>query len=92
MADWEMWPTQADVDGMVATKLNTIRIPLGFWIIEDIVDKSHEPYAEGGLDELVCIPAFVVAKAQYYTCTNSWSHHVQRWGVRRLSVYTRDTN
>jgi len=53
MADWEMWPTQADVDGMVATKLNTIRIPLGFWIIEDIVDKSHEPYAEGGLDELM---------------------------------------
>jgi hypothetical protein len=50
---WESWLTQADVDGMVAAKLNTVRVPLGFWIIEDIVDKSHEPYAEGGLDELI---------------------------------------
>lgn len=53
--DWESWLTQADVDGMVAAKLNTVRVPLGFWVIEDIVDKSHEPYAEGGLDELVCV-------------------------------------
>jgi hypothetical protein len=51
--DWESWLTQSDVDGMVEAKLNTIRIPTGFWIIEDIVDASHEPYAQGGLDELV---------------------------------------
>jgi aryl-phospho-beta-D-glucosidase BglC (GH1 family) len=43
-ADWESWLTQDDVDGMVAAGLNTVRIPLGFWIIEDIVDESHEPY------------------------------------------------
>lgn len=53
VADWETWLTQEDVNGIVAAGLNTIRIPLPFWIIEDIVDRSHEPYAQGGLDELV---------------------------------------
>jgi hypothetical protein len=50
---WETWFTQEDVDGIVANGLNTLRVPLGFWIVEDIVDKSLEPYAQGGLDELV---------------------------------------
>jgi aryl-phospho-beta-D-glucosidase BglC (GH1 family) len=54
-ADWESWLTQDDVDGMVAAGLNSIRVPLGFWVIEDIVDRSHEPYAQNGLDELVYI-------------------------------------
>lgn len=43
IADWESWLTQDDVDGMVAAGLNSIRVPLGFWIIEDIVDQTHEP-------------------------------------------------
>ena len=43
-ADWESWLTQDDVDGMVAAGLNSVRIPLGFWIVEDIVDTSHEHY------------------------------------------------
>ncbi|KAF7975271.1 hypothetical protein HWV62_10156 [Athelia sp. TMB] len=50
---WESWLTQEDVDGIVAAKLNTVRLPLPFWIIEDIVDRTHEPYAQGGLDELI---------------------------------------
>ena len=50
---WESWLVQDDVDGMVAAGLNAIRVPLPFWIIEDIVDRSHEPYAQGGLDELI---------------------------------------
>ena len=45
-ADWESWLTQDDVDCIVAAGLNSIRVPLGFWIIEDIVDVTHEPYAE----------------------------------------------
>lgn len=51
--DWETWLTQEDVSGMAAARLNTVRIPAPFWIVEDIVDRSHEPYAQGGLDELV---------------------------------------
>lgn len=52
-ADWQTWLTQEDVDGMAAANLNSIRVPLPFWIIEAIVDQTHEPYAQGGLDELV---------------------------------------
>lgn len=52
---WESWFTQEDVDGIVAAGLNTVRIPMGFWVIEDIVDTATEPYAQGGLDQLVSI-------------------------------------
>jgi len=45
MVDWESWLTQDDVNGIVAAGLNSVRVPLGFWIIEDIVDYSHEFYA-----------------------------------------------
>jgi glucan endo-1,6-beta-glucosidase len=51
--DWQSWLQQSDVDNIVAANLNTVRIPMGFWIIEDIVDRPAEPYAEGALDQLV---------------------------------------
>lgn len=54
-SDWETWLTQSDVDGIVAVNLNTVRIPVGFWIVEDLVDRTTEFYAQGGLDELVSI-------------------------------------
>ncbi|KAF8307333.1 glycoside hydrolase [Clavulina sp. PMI_390] len=50
---WETWFTQTDVDAIVAAGLNTVRIPLGFWLVEDLVNRPTEPYAEGGLDELI---------------------------------------
>ncbi|KAF8308760.1 glycoside hydrolase [Clavulina sp. PMI_390] len=50
---WETWFTQTDVDAIVAAGLNTVRIPLGFWIVEDLVNRPTEPYAEGGLDQLI---------------------------------------
>lgn len=51
---WSSWFTQADVTGIVSAGLNSVRIPLPFWIIEDIVDSRTEPYAQGGMDQLVC--------------------------------------
>ena len=50
---WETWFTQDDVDSIVDAGMNTIRIPLGFWVVEDLVDTATEPYAQGGLDQLV---------------------------------------
>ncbi|KAF8307358.1 glycoside hydrolase [Clavulina sp. PMI_390] len=50
---WETWFTQTDVDAIVAAGLNTVRIPLGFWLVEDLCNRPAEPYAEGGLDELI---------------------------------------
>ena len=74
--DWESWLTQEDVNGMVSAGLNSIRIPLGFWIVEDIVDKTQEPYAEGGLDELVCIFYLSLQTGSQYSDTDSRSEHV----------------
>lgn len=53
--DWQSWLTQADVDEIKSYGLNSVRIPLGFWLIEEIVDRKTEKYARGGLDELVCL-------------------------------------
>lgn len=50
---WQNWFTQADVDAIADLGLNSVRLPLPFWIIEEIVDTTTEPYAQGGLDELV---------------------------------------
>lgn len=48
---WETFITKDDVDLMVKYNLNSVRIPLGFWIIEDTVN-DNEYYPRGGLDHL----------------------------------------
>ncbi|KAJ7725258.1 glycoside hydrolase family 5 protein [Mycena olivaceomarginata] len=49
---WESWFNQADVDALVDAGINTVRIPLGYWIIEALVDRTTEFYPRGGLDQL----------------------------------------
>ncbi|KAF8637489.1 hypothetical protein AX17_002793 [Amanita inopinata Kibby_2008] len=49
---WNTWFNQADVDQFVAAGLNTVRIPLGYWIVEPLVDRSTEYYARGGFAQL----------------------------------------
>ncbi|KAF5379499.1 hypothetical protein D9615_006486 [Tricholomella constricta] len=49
---WNTWFTQSDVDQFVDLGLNTVRIPLGYWIVEDIVDRNTEFYPRGGLAQL----------------------------------------
>ncbi|CAE6351107.1 unnamed protein product [Rhizoctonia solani] len=49
---WSTWFTQEDVDAIAAAGLNTVRIPLGYWIIEDLVDRNTEFYPQGGLEYL----------------------------------------
>ncbi|KLO07159.1 glycoside hydrolase family 5 protein [Schizopora paradoxa] len=49
---WESWFSQTDVDTMARLGLNTVRIPLGFWIVEPIVDRSTEFYPRGGIKQL----------------------------------------
>jgi hypothetical protein len=45
---WKTWINETDVDLMVDYGLNTIRVPVGFWINEDLVyDSEHFP--QGGL-------------------------------------------
>ncbi|KAF8512338.1 glycoside hydrolase superfamily [Gautieria morchelliformis] len=49
---WETWFTQDDVQAIADAGLNTVRIPLGYWIIEALVDRQTEFYARGGLKQL----------------------------------------
>ncbi|QRW09473.1 Cellulase (glycosyl hydrolase family 5 protein) [Ceratobasidium sp. AG-Ba] len=49
---WSTWLTRDDVDAIADAGLNTVRIPLGYWIIEPLVDRSTEFYPRGGLPYL----------------------------------------
>lgn len=46
---WGSWTTKEDIAEIVSYGLNTIRVPVGYWLREDLVDKS-EHFPQGGLD------------------------------------------
>ncbi|KAH7339165.1 glycoside hydrolase superfamily [Rhizoctonia solani] len=46
---WSTWFTQENVDEIAAASLNSVRIPLGYWIVESLVDRSTEFYPRGGM-------------------------------------------
>ncbi|KAJ3743758.1 glycoside hydrolase family 5 protein [Lentinula detonsa] len=50
---WETWFTQSDVDTLKGYGINTVRIPLGYWIIEQLVERQTEFYPRGGLEQLI---------------------------------------
>ncbi|KAF4996493.1 hypothetical protein FDECE_12409 [Fusarium decemcellulare] len=45
---WETWTTEADIKQIASLGLNPVRIPVGFWMHEDIVQKD-EHYPRGGI-------------------------------------------
>ena len=46
---WATWITQSDIKQMVSYGINTIRIPVGYWMREDIVYSDSEHFPQGGL-------------------------------------------
>ena len=44
---WDTWVSEKDVKDMASWGLNTIRIPVGWWIKEDLVN-SNESFPQGG--------------------------------------------
>lgn len=48
---WDSWTTQEDITQIKSLGLNTVRIPVGFWIREDLVQQG-EYYPKGGLEYL----------------------------------------
>lgn len=46
---WESWITEQDLDTIKSYGLNTIRVPIGYWIKEDLVYKDSEHFPQGGL-------------------------------------------
>lgn len=53
---WDAWINQTDIDRMVDYGINTIRIPVGYWIMESLVNTTNEYFPQGGLGylERVC--------------------------------------
>jgi len=49
---WDTFITQEDVKLVKQYNLNSVRIPIGFWIIEETVNRDNEYYPRGGLDKL----------------------------------------
>ncbi|KAI5123185.1 hypothetical protein M0805_003952 [Coniferiporia weirii] len=49
---WSTWFTQDDVDKIASYGLNTVRIPLGYWIVEPLVNRPTETYPRGGIKQL----------------------------------------
>ncbi|KAM0750613.1 glycoside hydrolase [Meredithblackwellia eburnea MCA 4105] len=50
---YDSWFNQTHVDTLAYLGLNTVRIPLGFWVVEALVNRTTEFYAQGGMDFLV---------------------------------------
>lgn len=46
---WGSWITQTDLDEMMGYGINTIRIPLGYWLDESLVDKNSEHFPRVGV-------------------------------------------
>lgn len=49
---WSTWTTQDDITQMQSYGLNAIRIPVGYWIREDLVYSDSEHFPQGGLQYL----------------------------------------
>ncbi|KAH7874015.1 glycoside hydrolase family 5 protein [Lentinula edodes] len=50
---WETWFNQTDVSTLKNLGINTVRIPLGYWIVEQLVNRQTEFYPRGGLEQLI---------------------------------------
>lgn len=49
---WSSWTTKDDISKMKSYGLNAIRIPVGYWIREDLVFSDSEHFPQGGLHYL----------------------------------------
>ncbi|EPT01117.1 hypothetical protein FOMPIDRAFT_70674 [Fomitopsis schrenkii] len=46
---WSTWFTQDDVNTLKEDGINVARIPLGYWLVEPLVNRATEHYPEGGI-------------------------------------------
>lgn len=49
---WDTWMTEEDISEIQSYGLNTIRIPVGYWMKEDLVYRDSEYFPQGGFDYL----------------------------------------
>ncbi|CAD6449029.1 fd732be6-2ce2-44fd-9039-4ab52b6fba1e [Sclerotinia trifoliorum] len=62
---WKTWITADDIAQMASFGINTVRIPVGYWIMESLVYSDSEHFPQGGLRylESICDAA---ANAGFY--------------------------
>jgi len=48
---WDTWITEEDLDKMKQYGINTVRVPVGYWMVEELVDAS-EHFPKGGIEYL----------------------------------------
>jgi hypothetical protein len=46
---WDTWITETDLDNMKEYGINTVRVPVGYWFVEDIVYSDSENFPQGGM-------------------------------------------
>ncbi|KAL0635795.1 hypothetical protein Q9L58_005228 [Maublancomyces gigas] len=63
-AHWNRWITQDDINQIKSLGLNTIRIPVGYWIMESLIDSS-EHFPRGGFQYLERVCGWAKAAGLY---------------------------
>jgi len=61
---WQNFIPESDFDLMVAAGINTVRIPVGYWMYEAIIDQS-ERFPRGGLEHLKRICGYASDRGFY---------------------------
>ncbi|TQB67875.1 hypothetical protein MPDQ_004425 [Monascus purpureus] len=53
---WDTWITREDLHNITTLGLNTVRVPVGYWLYEELVDRESEYFPRGGWEffERVC--------------------------------------
>ena len=62
---WTNWITQTDIQNIASLGLNTIRVPVGYWMREDIVYSDSEHFPQGGFDALARLCGWAKAAGLY---------------------------
>ncbi|KAJ1335560.1 glucan endo-1,6-beta-glucosidase [Microdochium nivale] len=62
---WQNFIPEADFDLMVAAGINTIRIPVGYWMYDDVIEPNSERFPRGGLEHLKRICGYASDRGLY---------------------------
>lgn len=62
---WATWYTEADFAQMVSFGINTVRIPVGYWMMESLVFADSEHFPQGGIGHLETICGWATAHGLY---------------------------
>lgn len=62
---WDTYITEGDLDTMKAYGLNTVRVPVGYWMVEDTVNRESEHLPQGGLKYLDRLAGWAAARDIY---------------------------